>query len=117
VDHPPEATSLYAELLRLTEEMHAAAPARDDAAVSDLVERSEVIVAAIGDTPLPATAASAMLAIVRRVLTLDGEVSVLMHARRDTTRDSLDARAARRRSLQSYRSDPPSNPLFIDTFG
>jgi hypothetical protein len=113
----PEASALYAELLRLTEEMHAAARGHDEAAVADLAERREVIVTAIGDTPVAAEHAGGLGEIVRRVLALDGELLGLLRARSDATREALDEITARRRSMQSYRGTPPDDPLFIERLG
>jgi hypothetical protein len=116
VDRPPDATALYKELLRLSEEMHVAARAHDQATVDDLVDRRQVVVAAIGKSTPPADV-PAMMAIIRRVLALDRELLELLHSRREATRDALDAITARRRSLESYRGAPPTDPLFIERLG
>jgi hypothetical protein len=109
--------ALYGELLRLTEEMHAAARAHDDATVSDLAGRREVVVTAIAGAPVAPEAAGSVTEILRRVLALDGEVLALLRSRCEATREALDALAARRRSLQSYRGAPPTDPLFIERLG
>jgi hypothetical protein len=117
VDRPPDAASLYAELLRLTEEMHGAARDGDATALGDLFERRDVVVSAIGGAPVAAESAAALSGIVERVLTLDRELLAALSARRDSTREALEAVIARRRSLQSYRGAPPSGPLFVERLG
>jgi hypothetical protein len=109
--------ALYAELLRLTEEMHAAARAHDDAAVADLAERREVVVIAIGGATVAPEAAAGLADVVRRVMTLDDELLSLLRSRCESTRQALEAVAARRRSLQSYRAAAPTDPLFIERLG
>lgn len=117
MDRPPEAEALYAELLRLTEEMRAAALARDDAAVAELAGRRDIVMDALPRASVPPTAAAGIAEIIRRVLDLDAEVTALLRTRSEGTRKTLEAIAARRRSLQSYRSGPPVDPLFIERLG
>jgi hypothetical protein len=74
------------------------------------------VISAIGKAPPPPDT-EAMMAIIRRVLTLDRELMDTLHARREETRAELDATVARRRSLQSYRGAPPVDPLFIERLG
>jgi hypothetical protein len=116
VDHPPDATTLYRELLRLSEEMHAAARSLDGSMLDDLADRREVVISAIGKAAPPADT-EAMMAIIRRVLTLDRELLDVLQARRDATRAELDETTARRRSLQSYRGTPPTDPVFVERLG
>jgi hypothetical protein len=116
VERPPEAVALCGELLRLTEEMHAAACALDDAAVADLAERREVVVAAIAGAPAALEDAGRVTEVLRRVLALDRDLLGRLRSRGEATREALDALAARRRSLQSYRGAPP-DPLFIERLG
>lgn len=113
----PDAAALYAELLRLSEEMHVAARAGDPTALGDLFERRDVVVSAIGAAQVPAETAARMGDIVKRVLALDRELLTVLAARRDETRQQLEAVLARRRSLQSYRGTPPAGPLFIERLG
>jgi Flagellar protein FliT len=116
MDHPPDSTTLYRELLRLSEEMHAAARSFDGAMLDDLADRREVVISAIGKATPPADT-EAMMAIIRRVLELDRELLDVLHARRDATRAELDETVSRRRSLQSYRGAPPTDPLFVERIG
>jgi hypothetical protein len=113
----PDAVALYAELLRLTEEMHAAARIQDDATVADLAGRREVVVAAIAEAPVGPEAAAGVADVIRRVITLDGEVLGALRGRSEATRHALETIAARRRSLQSYRGAAPTDPLFIERIG
>ena len=117
MDRPPDAVALYAELLRLTEEMHAAARGHDDASVADLAERREVVVEAIAAAPVAPEAAAGLADVVRRVIALDGELLGLLRSRSESTRRALETIAARRRSLQSYRAATPTDPLFIERLG
>ena len=116
MDPQADATSLYQELLRLSEEMQAAARAHDDGTLDDLADRREVVISAIGRAVPPADT-EAMMATIRRVLVLDRELLDMLHARREATRVELDATVNRRRSLQSYRGAPPTDPLFIERLG
>jgi hypothetical protein len=117
VDQPPEGAALDAELLRLTEAMLAAARAGDDASVAALAERREAVVAAFERVAVPVAAAARVAECVRRVLALDREVLGLVQARTDAARQALDTLAARRRSLQSYRKTPPTDPLMVERLG
>ena len=117
MDRPPDAVALYAELLRLSEEMQAAARAHDDAAVADLAARREVVVTAIAGAPVSREAAAGLAEVVRRIIALDDEVLGLLRSRSESTRLALETIAAGRRSLQSYRAAAPTDPLFIERLG
>ena len=108
----PDASRLYPELLRLTEQACARlSEANRDALAPLLVERQAVVDAIQSQTPPPDPHA------IGKILDLDRKLLDFLEAEKARVAEALAQIAQCRKLLASYHGAPPRSAVYVETVG